>query len=625
MLKILSILYLSTLLALPISAKQNYTDRFDVCHDELPKHSFSIMDYVVLAIMLIISCAIGTFYGFFAKKQETSSDFLLGGSNMGTLPMSLSLAASFITAIELLGNPAEMYKFGTQFWTICFAFLFVVPITTKFYLPVYMKLRLTSSFEYLELRFNRQVRLFAALMYALQMTLYTSVTVYAPAIALSHVTGMGVLYAVSLVYCVCIFYSSQGGMKAVIMTDTFQAAVLMISLFLIMILGQMLVGSVYDVFNIVAESGRIELSNLNPSLTERHSIWTQVIGGIAYWVPMFCSNQASIQKYLSVKTTKQVRIALWVSAISLVVIYTINFYTGMIVFTEYHECDPLNKMSAGESVLQSKDEILPFYVMNVLGRYDGVPGFFVAGIFAASLGTVASALNSLAAITMKDFLDAGLNIRVADNKGAALSKWISIVFGAISFLLIFVVRQMDSVLKAALTFNGIVGGINLGLFSLGMFLPWINSKGALAGSLLSLVFVSWIGINSQIAETEGYSSECDKPTFFNESDSVHFRPIPCDSNSDVFVLYRISYMWYSAIGLLITVVFGVLVSWCTGFDDPCRVPSDLLSPPFRKFYSKFSNHTKERLHIPIETKEEIQINQINGSEKLHFERVSSDT
>lgn len=60
--------------------------------------------------MLVISCLIGTFYGFFAKKQETSQDFLLGGSSMGTLPMAMSLAASFITAIELLGNPAEMYE-----------------------------------------------------------------------------------------------------------------------------------------------------------------------------------------------------------------------------------------------------------------------------------------------------------------------------------------------------------------------------------------------------------------------------------------------------------------------------------------------------------------------------------
>ncbi|KAL6955275.1 hypothetical protein U1Q18_045055 [Sarracenia purpurea var. burkii] len=90
-----------------------------------------------------------------------------------------------------------------------------------------------------------------------------------------------------------------GGMKAVIMTDTFQAAILMISLILIMILGQILVGSVYDVFDIVSESGRIELTKaFDMDSGDR---------GVAYWVPMFCSNQASIQKYLSVKTTKQVR------------------------------------------------------------------------------------------------------------------------------------------------------------------------------------------------------------------------------------------------------------------------------------------------------------------------------
>lgn len=71
---------------------------------------FSWADYTVLGAMLIISCLIGTFYGCFSKKHESSDDFLLGGSDMGTLPMAMSLAASFITAIELLGNPAEMYS-----------------------------------------------------------------------------------------------------------------------------------------------------------------------------------------------------------------------------------------------------------------------------------------------------------------------------------------------------------------------------------------------------------------------------------------------------------------------------------------------------------------------------------
>lgn len=81
------------------------------CDDNHPAlvNYFSWVDYTVLGIMLLVSCLIGTFYGFFSSKQETSVDFLLGGSHMGTIPMAMSLAASFITAIELLGNPAEMY------------------------------------------------------------------------------------------------------------------------------------------------------------------------------------------------------------------------------------------------------------------------------------------------------------------------------------------------------------------------------------------------------------------------------------------------------------------------------------------------------------------------------------
>lgn len=75
---------------------------------------------------------------------------------------------------------------GTQFWMTCLSFILVVPITSCLYLPVYMKLRLTSSYEYLNLRFNRHCRLLAGGLYMLQMIFYTSVAVYAPALALSH-------------------------------------------------------------------------------------------------------------------------------------------------------------------------------------------------------------------------------------------------------------------------------------------------------------------------------------------------------------------------------------------------------------------------------------------------------
>lgn len=69
------------------------------------------------------------------------------------------------------------------------------------------------------------------------------------------------------------------------------------------------------------------------------------------------------------------------SSFGLIIVYSVNFYTGMIMTTHYRDCDPLQ---SGE--ITSADEILPLYIITVMGHLKGVTGFFVAGIFAASLG-----------------------------------------------------------------------------------------------------------------------------------------------------------------------------------------------------------------------------------------------
>ncbi|XP_072762052.1 sodium-coupled monocarboxylate transporter 1 [Anoplolepis gracilipes] len=576
------------------SAEQRHGVKSDEekCREEHPTllHYFSWADYTVLAMMLLISCLIGTFYGFFAKKQETSQDFLLGGSTMGTFPTAMSLAASFITAIELLGNPAEMYGQGTQFWMTCLSFILVVPITSIFYLPVFMKLRLTSSYEYLHLRFNQHCRLLASALYMLQMVLYTSVAVYAPALALSHVTGLNTYIAVTLVYVVCIFYASQGGMKAVIMADTFQAAVLIGSLFLILGYGLSWAGGSALVWQDIAKSDRIEFFNMDPRPNVRHSFWSVVVGGTFYWATMFCSNQASIQKYLSVESISQVRIALWVSAFGMIVIYSINFLTGMVLYSTYKDCDPL---TAG--YISEQDQILPLYVMNVLGSLRGMPGFFVAGIFAASLGTVASALNSLAAITCEDIFRGLLQMELPASKGAIYARWISIFFGALSFALVFVVERLGGVLQVALSFNGMVGGVTLGLFSLGMFLPWANAKGAIIGAITSLVVVLWIGLGAQIAAVNGQIKLDSKFTSIANCPCINETTIISDEsvyNDEASSIYKTSYLWYSMIGCMLTILVGLAASFATGAQNPTDVDQDYLSPPIA---AMFRMQTKPRV------------------------------
>lgn len=224
-------------------------------------YSFSAVDYCCVIGMLVISVGIGVFFGFFQKSkggEESSSDFLIG-SDMNLLTVALSLTTSFITAIELLGNPAEVYFNGMQYALIILSLLFVIPVAWHIFYPIFFKMELSSCYEYLGVRFSKRMRIFGAILYILQMSFYTSVAVLAPAIAVSKATGLNTTVAVVFIYAVCIFYASQGGMKAVVIADTFQAGVLFVSLILIVVVGSYMTEDMGSLWKEAQVGGRLDM------------------------------------------------------------------------------------------------------------------------------------------------------------------------------------------------------------------------------------------------------------------------------------------------------------------------------------------------------------------------------
>ena len=101
--------------------------------------------------------------------------------------MTMSLVASFMSAITLLGTPAEMYVSGTQYVSLLLAYPLVMGATAHLYLPVFYSLGVTTSYEYLQMRFHKSVRVLSAVCFTIQMLVYMAIVVYAPALALSQV------------------------------------------------------------------------------------------------------------------------------------------------------------------------------------------------------------------------------------------------------------------------------------------------------------------------------------------------------------------------------------------------------------------------------------------------------
>ena len=151
---------------------------------------FDAGNYAVFAAMLLVSAVIGVYFWWRGKRNNTNNtaELLMASKSMGTFPMTLSLVASFMSAITLLGTPAEMYVSGTQYLWLVVSYPFVMAATVFIFLPVYDKLDITTSYEYLELRFHKSVRILASACFTLQMVLYMAIVVYAPALALSQVS-----------------------------------------------------------------------------------------------------------------------------------------------------------------------------------------------------------------------------------------------------------------------------------------------------------------------------------------------------------------------------------------------------------------------------------------------------
>ena len=112
---------------------------------EVPK--FQVWDYVVFSGLLLISAGIGVYHAFAGGRQSTTKEFLLADKSMNVAPVAMSMLASFMSAITLMGNPAEIYNYGTQFFVIGLSYSLVIPAAAHFYIPIFYNLNLTSAYE----------------------------------------------------------------------------------------------------------------------------------------------------------------------------------------------------------------------------------------------------------------------------------------------------------------------------------------------------------------------------------------------------------------------------------------------------------------------------------------------
>ncbi|NXA83109.1 SC5A5 protein, partial [Thryothorus ludovicianus] len=349
--------------------------------------TFSPWDYGVFALMLLISTGIGLFHGLAKGGQKTSEDFFTGGRRMSALPVGLSLSASFMSAIQVLGVPAEAFRYGAKF--LWMGHPGVAPTRS---------LSLSLS-QYLERRFSRSVRLCGTVQYVVATMLYTGIVIYAPALILNQVTGLDIWASLLSTGVICTFYTTIGGMKAVIWTDVFQVFVMLAGFVAVAIRGTLLAGGPAEVLSIAANGSRLNFADFSPDPRRRYTAWTLALGGTLLWLSMYGVNQAQVQRYVACRSEREAKMALLVNQVGLFCIVSSAVTCGLVMFALYGRCDPLR---AG--AIAAPDQYMPYLVLDIFESTPGVPGLFLACAYSGTLSTASTSINAMAAVTLEDLV-----------------------------------------------------------------------------------------------------------------------------------------------------------------------------------------------------------------------------
>ncbi|XP_012519436.1 PREDICTED: sodium-coupled monocarboxylate transporter 1 [Propithecus coquereli] len=449
--------------------------------------TFAVWDYVVFAGMLLISAAIGVYYAFAGGGQQTSKDFLMGGRRMTAVPVALSLAASFMSAITVLGTPSEVYRFGAIYGIFAVTYFFVVVITAEIFLPVFYRLGITSTYEYLELRFNKFIRLCGTILFIVQ----------------------------------------TGGLKAVIWTDVFQVGIMVAGFATVIIRAVVVQGGINVILSDAYNGGRLN-----------------------FWK------------------------SLYINLLGLWVILTCSVFCGLALYSRYKDCDPwtTKKVSA-------VDQLMPYLVLDILQDYPGLPGLFVACAYSGTLSTVSSSINALAAVTVEDLIKPHFR-SLSERSLSWISQGMSVLYGVLCIGMAALASIMGALLQASFSIFGVVGGPLLGMFSLGILVPFANSIGTFVGLMAGFAISLWVGIGAQFypalpertlplhLETRGCNSSYNGTSLMKTTEmpfstsAFHIHNVERTPLMDNW--YSLSYLYFSPIGTLVTLFVGILLSLLTG-------------------------------------------------------------
>lgn len=471
---------------------------------------FHWIDAVIIVVYLGALSGVGV---YFARRQSNLEDFFLARRGMAWLPVGLSLMAALNSGVDYLMQPSAVIRYGVILLIGTTSWVFLYPYVSRVTLPFFHRLNIYSAYEYLERRFDVRVRGLAAGIFLLWRVGWMGTALYVPCLAISAVTDQRLLVPMIFVLgSVVTVYTALGGIKAVVWTDVIQFCIMFFGLAATVVIAVgHIPGGVATIWDTARASGRLSMTVVVPGMAEA-GFWDKIylffkqdvtltaliVAAMVGRMTLYTSDQVMIQRFQTTRSLRDSRQAFVVNAVADALWMMVLAFVGLALLAYFRH--------AGTPEGLKPDEIFPYFMSRVFPR--GVTGLVIAAIFAASLSSIDSAINSCTSVVVVDFYNRLLLGRKAGREGLTaqehraqirVSRIATVVFGILAMGLAINVRGLGTLFEIANKVIQSFTGPIFGIFLLGMFTRRARSTGALVGGFTGVLVACYVAFLSNLS------------------------------------------------------------------------------------------------------------------------------
>ncbi|XP_070384331.1 sodium-coupled monocarboxylate transporter 1-like isoform X6 [Dermacentor albipictus] len=518
-------------------------------------------EYGVFATLMVANFSLGLYFSFRRRSlKSTADEVFLGSRSLHSVPLAVSALASIMSSIGIIGISAHVYAYGTHmFWNQVLAPLNAL-IVAHVVVPVLYRLRVTSVFEYLRMRYGNKVGLTSCVLYFFLSQTMGAVAIFPAAAAVATIFGISAnwcSFTIGLAGCV---YTALGGLRGVVWTDCAQAGIVLLAPATIMI------KIAYDAhmkdltlrpFSDFAVKTFMFESSFD--FTKDENVWACLIGLSTMYIYRGGVDQMIVQRFLASRNLKEAQRTAVVGTVLVLIYYGVASSLGVALIYWFRDCDP---MLTG--AIRSYDQIVPYYVKKNLNEFPCFSGLFLAGVVSAATSTISSLINSQSAIIYVDI--AARYFNVDEKHSAAVTKGIALVVGAIMTAYAIAAPHLGSAAKIIMVFYNSATGPFVGLFFMAVVFPWANGIGAAVATALLSCLTLWQAIGKTLSgvrfpkmpvTTELCPANLTLPGLpVSEESSVNL--------DNLFPLYKFSSYWSGFLSAALTIILGLTLSLITG-------------------------------------------------------------